>query len=131
MIVGLKTSIIEHLKESKFVFHLTGSRHFGYHTDVSDYDFFVSHSAEIEDYLARLGFEPEASNDPHSVSYADANCIVVYRHKIKPVHIQLVRDATLKIKAQEKLKFFPMWHFDKSVRKHIWDWAMGRSLRLS
>lgn len=94
-------SIIDRLEKLPEVFHLTGSRYFlGKGNDI---DYFVeSGSVELIDALKDMGFTEISKR-----TYGDSNCIAVYRTYDKgnlQIDVQIVKDAALKLRVQERLR---------------------------
>jgi len=142
MIIGFELSLdkiqnILHQMHShaKFNFILTGSRFFGHANINSDYDFFVqSHKSdsdyindysqyELVDFLTKLGFYKHIES-----SYLDNNTGDVYRYvpdKCSPIWIdvQIVYDAELKEKIQNKLKYYG-WIMPKDKLSRILMWNL-------
>lgn len=103
------------LEEMPEKFYLTGSRFFGTSDLKSDFDFFVEDKATLLTRLENLGFIKSP------LSYPDCQTISVFTHPSN-IHVQIVKDARLKQKAQEiieKHKLLvgvrPYWH------KEIWN----------
>lgn len=120
--------MLDKMEKSPFVFHLTGSRYFGIHTSISDYDFFTQSSDEVRQFLVANNFEKIGDMDAYvnglcdeldsNTMWSDAmptpadtkpkqipnpdNAAEVWRgYKID---IQLVANPELKLAIQEVLK---------------------------
>lgn len=98
------------LRDTKFRFHLTGSRFFGNTRPSSDWDFFTTHTDECEEWLKSIGFRCI-----HVSAYKDIQLVKLLRwtppsptDPMEPspsvrepqIDIQMVRDAGLKERAQ-------------------------------
>lgn len=81
------------LKDAPFEFILTGSQFFA--GKGNDWDYFVQYSEEVIQFLSLNGFRTISS-----LNYNDTNCCGVYRKG--KFDIQIVYDAALKVKVQEK-----------------------------
>jgi predicted nucleotidyltransferase len=108
----LATPTLEAMRQSDYLFYLTGSYFFGGVTEHSDIDFFVEIPNTTEEpfssfvkFLSRHDFIP----DPNNYKYADKSILAIYRREFReglepPIHIQVVKDAAIKNVAQEILK---------------------------
>lgn len=112
-------AIFHKLQSSPLQFHLTGSFFCGQPRAGSDVDFFVQGplAAPERKWLADLGFKtPEYYSDYH-----DSQCLGVLVRKAntpigKDIHIQIVKDATVKLAAQKLLAImFPEGSWTDSV----------------
>ena len=93
------------LDRSEFNFYLTGSRFFKTESPISDFDYFVQDSQEVRNFLHDNSFHTVGALGLVPPQYLDEQTVnVVYRDDI---HIQLVKDVTVKHQAQELLRFFP------------------------
>lgn len=123
-------SVLVLMEQTRFKFHLTGSRFFGYDTPESDWDFFVDASvlggaSGLENWLRDNEFHKDSSRD-----YAVTNIIQVWKHGFAPIHIQIVEDARQKANVQAALEDNPrlalqMRQASKEARKVIWDVALA------
>lgn len=115
--------MLDKMEKSPFVFHLTGSRYFGIHTSISDYDFFTQSSEEVRKFLVANNFSKIGDMDAYVNGLCDeldssATWMAPYS-KPKPVinpdnaaevwrgykiDIQLVANPELKLAIQEVLK---------------------------
>lgn len=107
--------VLKELAQSDRTFWLTGSRFFGTHRSNSDYDFFTQDSVDIERYLSEeLGFRQEWGE-----SYSDPiakSCWVKDN-----IHVQVVKDADLKLEVQTWLKKHPqLLSFSKELNRAVW-----------
>jgi hypothetical protein len=91
-------NVFSRLGELGDLFHLTGSRFFGYHQIGSDWDFFVQDDENILHRLRELGFYSESAT-----IYDDPLCVAILRHP-DGIHIQVVSDSELKTAAQKIIK---------------------------
>lgn len=107
------SAILDAMNRSPLEFHLTGSRFFGTATTNSDWDFFVQDGPGVQDKLLWLGFMHLTEH-----SYKDSNTLEVWRYTTL-VHVQVVKDATLKAKIQ---KIFKSRNILRPSRK-CWDLA--------
>jgi hypothetical protein len=113
MFSGKMLKVIEFLHDMKEPFTLTGSRYFGGYIEKSDWDFFAEHSEQLQESLVNFGFT--LTQDYSGMSH------VVAVLSFHGVHVQLVRDAALKYKVQEKLRNRGIMRgLTKEVRKLIW-----------
>jgi hypothetical protein len=113
MFSGKIKTAIEFLHNMKEPFTLTGSRFFGGYSERSDWDFFAEYSERLQESLVNFGFT--LTSDYTNMSHVVA---VLAFHGI---HVQLVRDAALKCKVQEKLRTRGIMRgLTKEVRKLIW-----------
>lgn len=95
-------SPLEELQHINAKFFLTGSRFFGMATEQADYDFFASHTPELEAELRGRGFSditPRYLGEQDRV-IQEMVCVL---HKGR-VDVQLVLDAHKKCAIQEALK---------------------------
>lgn len=106
-----------------FEFILTGSRFFGYNTEKSDWDFFTQAPPDpvnLITFLTELGFQ-----SIYRTGYKDREITVVYRHPTERIDIQVVKDAALKNKIQERLLTLAgiilMRNIPKDVQSTLWD----------
>jgi hypothetical protein len=106
--------VLFQMQNSEHVFHLTGSRYFGAHTDKSDWDFFTEASDKVVEWLKILDFysvfEPY-SGDPFE-------CLVMKNDK-ENIHVQLVHDVDHKNRAQLFLRN-SMHKFPKQYHEELW-----------
>ena len=114
-------SVMDALSQSKFEFHLTGSRYFGNSTAESDYDFYADYTADgIRPFLKSLGFVAQRKYDGLA-QYHDVNIAEVWQHKIANIHIQLQKDMAMKKYAQQVMKiFYPSWVTVAKAQRHHW-----------
>lgn len=127
MLIGAFGKAMAALQASDFTFYLTGSRYFDYAVDGSDWDFFVQKPLTLSNALIRLledsGFQEMSA--PMDV-YKDVNTFRVYWHPGEQIHVQIVQDATMKVRVQEILKGSEACHFvvcngSKITQRHMWD----------
>lgn len=109
---------------SEYVFHLTGSQFFGNSRIDSDWDFFTQECPEVRVFLEGAGFDLVTENI--HLYPDDPNIAEVWGKGL--VHIQLVRDVSLKLAAQKILYELPFSGFQKfRASKHEarewWRWA--------
>lgn len=111
--------VLKELAQSDRTFWLTGSRFFGTHRSNSDYDFFTQDDVDIERYLCEeLGFHREWGE-----SYSDP--IAKSCWKKDNIHVQVVKDADLKLEVQMWLKKHPrLLSCDKTMNKGVWTTAI-------
>lgn len=110
---------------------ITGSRHFGHASVESDWDFFVGEK-EFKNLLLPGGLRGHFHLDDAECSYIDNNTAVVFAHNKFPIHLQLVQDFELKLKAQNLLETLPrgvLASIPKVLRRKLWDWAQGHILQ--
>lgn len=101
-----------------FDYYVTGSRFFGNARADSDFDYFTQNTFDTRMWLKRNGFRKL----PEGASYynCDINLAQVYRKG--NVDIQLVKDVSKKLKAQEILKANGVLNnLDKSARRAAWN----------
>ena len=115
------------MEKSEFQFHLTGSRRFGNHSTLSDWDFFTDDNEEVVRFLCDLGFRVYFE-DRYNI-YPDSQTVVVLRHSAFNIDVQIVKDVETKRMAQDLLlqvvgRFMPRKsHELSSERRDIWDGA--------
>ena len=115
-------SVIGKMEGSNFNFYLTGSRFFGGFTPTSDWDYFVKDSPEVRSFLFNIGFYEKESDD--MTGYDDSTIVSVFEQN--DIHIQLVKDAELKARAQKLLsEHTNMRSIPKTARKYLWILALG------
>lgn len=117
--IGRNLTAKEWLQQSRYTFHATGSRYFGTATDESDWDYFVQFEASIYDDLVAAGFVLD------TVSYAhDRHCVAIYRRD--DVHVQVVRNARIKQRVQERLyPILSMFQLTKEQERFLWQQALS------
>lgn len=120
MLIGLhKDNTLDILHKSTFKFHLTGSRYFGTAHNGSDTDFFVQDSPEVRKFLEENGFKTIPGK------YRDTQTTDVFKRE--SIDIQVVKDYSLKLKAQELILFMcANKHFKwpyKNERCKLWNCA--------
>lgn len=114
------TCVLNVMNLSDHYFHETGSRHFGHASLQSDWDFFTEDSPEARKFLENLGFKEVPGGYLTTRDQTDDPTIAtVYHHPRANVHVQLIWDMDLKIKAQEvieknKLIRYNMTKFQKA-----------------
>lgn len=123
--------IVKAMMDSHVEFHLTGSRFFGYQSDVSDWDFMVEHTNAVEDWLLEQGFAVDGDSsytDPWITKVMRAEFFTIVKGLMVPVKVdvQLVTNVASKLHVQKVLQ----QHFlrrgypeDKEVRKQMWELA--------
>lgn len=99
-------SVVNRLNGSCYEFHLTGSRFFGQVEKHSDWDFFVEHSDDVIIFLTELGFSANIMTtaylgDPEVVEVMSVKDF--HQGTCTRIDIQLVKDVSLKLKAQDLL----------------------------
>ena len=94
---GLVGTLVR-MEKSHVDFLLTGSRFFNTHNEDSDWDFFIKPTI-LPEILRDLGF---GIVEPMTL-YEDSNTLRVWEHWNLPIHVQVVNDVELKVKAQEIL----------------------------
>lgn len=112
--LNLTEEALMDIRESQFVFFLTGSRFFETAKADSDYDFFLQDSEDVRDWLDDHAFE-EVSEE--SLVYPDPLTGGVY--KKGEVHVQLTIDAALKRRIQECLKESGLMHVPGIYRNKL------------
>ena len=105
-------SIVDLIKESGIKFYLTGSRYFGNSRPESDWDFFTCHTTAAVIWIVDNGFEEVSI-------YGDDQTTYVYRKE--NVHVQLIKNIDLKIKAQEIIIRHGLYGVTKEWRRQIWN----------
>lgn len=98
-------NILHAMHISRLEFYLTGSRYFGGAHNNSDTDFFVADIGSAHDFLRYWGFTVE-STSYGKAAYAgyDKQTVMVYKHMDANIHVQVVRDVQVKLKAQLMIK---------------------------
>lgn len=104
----------EFFKTDKFKFYLTGSRYFGSSGPLSDWDFFVEYTDEVEVFLKDLGFEDICNED----YLFDRVTNRTYRYQ--NVDVQLVINIEVKKKAQLLIKHHGLISANKKTNKMVW-----------
>ena len=96
-------------------FYQTGSRFFGTHTSCSDFDFFATHTEELEDSLCSDGFVLDKSGE-----YNDPSLVCVLRKG--EVHVQLVLSALVKNNVQSLIWQKREWFntLTRSSQRTVW-----------
>ena len=118
MLHNIVPSELNHLAASEFDFFLTGSRFFKTsYCEQSDWDFYVQDTAEVETFLLKLGYSSSLKYDDRFTT-----CVMTKEEAGVKIDIQLVRDATLKTKAQ-KLLTKSIRATPKEVHEVLWDLA--------
>jgi len=121
-----REQILEALKRCHITFYLTGSRHFGYHDEKSDIDFFVKDNKDVRDFLEGLGFQylPESS-------YTDQLSNRVYRHQCG-VDVQLVTSTSIKAAAQTIIgHMYGKVRPPKGDQRRLWNSAIAAAKECS
>lgn len=133
MIRGMNSSLIA-LENSPFIFHLTGSRAFGTARPNSDHDFFVDNSIgspvgeTIETWLKTNGWSPIGRHE----SYDDPFIIGCWISSCGGIHVQVVKDAPLKLRIQNCLIKAGILNqrVSRDVAKRIWTTAIAVATEL-
>ncbi len=114
--------IIHGICNSEFKFYLTGSRYFGNYNQGSDHDFFVNNSAEVREFLNKLGFKLV---DTVEVQYNDTNTHGVLELEVRSIkiHVQLVENASLKHSIQLLILESHLMYAikDKGDKRRFWN----------
>lgn len=110
------------LSSSEFKFRLTGSRFFGRATSASDYDFYIESSPEVEDFLAKLGFEENGDSSHYHQDRLmhKLYTLEAYGHTI---HVQLIFPEQIRLKERlhEILEVSGLCQcLDKPQRRQLW-----------
>jgi len=119
--------VLDTMDASPFEFHLTGSRFFDCATEKSDWDFFVGINAQLGTslggWLDGMGFVRVAN------SYSSADVNSVFQHRTEKIHIQVVKDAGHKIRAQKMLyalkDFLRVREMAKPKARDLWNTALN------
>jgi hypothetical protein len=117
------------IESAPYQFHFTGSRFFGHSKPNSDWDFFVQgpltlvETTKFFTWLRENGFRKDPSSSYYSGIRSDVE--QVWQHRSGAVHIQVVKNATLKSNAQKALASIPgigfiMGRMSKEDRKILW-----------
>ena len=108
-------SIWDKMSKSGHVFHLTGSRYFGYYSELSDWDFFVEDHQNLHAELEDMGFKmmPGGYDDPVTAE--------VWHHP-DDIHVQVVTDIEVKKTAQQIIRDNFLIHggMSKEIQKVVW-----------
>lgn len=119
-----KESVVSMMEESDYTFYLTGSRFFGGSNSKSDWDYFVEDSKEVRKFLENTGFWMMDKEDSTTTHYGDASMVALYSRN--DIHIQVVKDAYLKHRAQAFLtRHANMKSVPKICRRHLWNMALN------
>ena len=125
MIVGISIApfdSIRLLSISRFRFHLTGSRYFGYAKPDSDWDFFTQDKEGLTDYLKSKNFVRKSMKP----EWMGSNTLSIWEHTKAEVEIEVERDWDLKQRAQEYIKANPAFleslkNLPKLERGEVWE----------
>jgi len=126
---GVQFNLLETLRNSEFCFYLTGSMLFRNRPKLcNDWDFFVEDSPGLTSFLEALDFRLVKSE----ISYMDSITSAVYEKRTGTyAHVQIVRDASHKEKAQKLLynwghltQVSGSTHFCKMLQKWLWNLAL-------
>ena len=123
MIVNVRheDSIVRKMEEFPGKFYLTGSRFFGGVHSKSDWDYFTNDTYKTRAFLQLLGFVEDQKSA--ELQYDDFSLNTVF--VLNDIHIQLVKDAFVKNKAQTfLLENVPMKSIPKASRKYVWNLAL-------
>lgn len=124
---SIEPEILRKLRDCKVKLYLTGSRHFGGFKPSSDYDFYCEDTPQNRDEILSLGPFSEEAMSIDSVTYNDSNTSSVWKHWGEvEIHIQFVKNVSLKNRTQAFLKDFPFHEIEKPVRKVVWNWALKK-----
>jgi hypothetical protein len=147
IITGTPICPQDEMASSPFNFYLTGSRFFGYHSEMSDWDYFVEDTVEVREFLTNLGFSDMATpilrpswdcwNDQGSSRLSEKfydlqnmqGTNAIFEHSKTHIHVQLVQDPILKNEIQILLKKhgFPWSVANKRQLRKIWNLAFQLS----
>lgn len=100
------------LHSAPFKFYLTGSRFFGYHTEASDWDFFVGVPeggvSQLQEWLLSFRFRKDENHD-YDDSFDDLwhDALEVWLLSYPKIHVQIVRDPVSKNHVQNIVKYTP------------------------
>lgn len=136
--------ILENIKNSPNQYYLTGSRFFGGSTDTSDWDFFVQESPEVLAELKKWGLLKLPKNE--NVKYFDKLMVCLFgsfyhlpisrqqevmfedvpEKQMHHVHVQVVSDATMKLRVQNALHASGLiLGLNKNERKKMWNFGIA------
>lgn len=120
-------SVIQNLRNSEFKFYLTGSRFFNTAREDSDWDFFVEDDGIAIERSLRSFITEEGFLNETNIEYKDKETVAVWKHITEPIHIQIVKDARLKLDAQFLIQSMGLhWQIardGKAYSKLMWNLA--------
>lgn len=118
-------SFLKFLVDSPVVFYLTGSRFFGTHHDMSDWDFFCLPSDDAYNLLIKEGFKTEKGKsrykDPLTIAVMELQKGIDLLLSGKKAHVQLVSDVDMKCRVQRMISDMGLYEgMSKEEMSTVW-----------